>query len=341
MHQYITSILIQNIFYKYEHCHTLKSTSYYLVYSSPIINEIAGYEATEKRINEVEYTPPESKLSLVGEEVIHTDGEIDYSILGSGPAGSVIAHELTRNIPNAKVLLVESGSLVKPNAVNTEEDTDFYEMNNRRYTVNRSLSLRNGMAVGGGSMINLNLAFPPDLPQIRDRIHSWRKWGYVDNELLNDTQIDQAYEWVKSYVLTRKVGPEEINRNNQLLFEGDKHSDTYYLNTRINDPDGIDKVSSFEAFIYPALHGGLNYKGQLSLISDVKVTKLLTDDTNGVYGVRVKRNKPLDKDYVVKDLNNFNQVQNTDLTIRAKNIIIASGTLGSTGILLNSDLHNN
>ena len=85
------------------------------------------------------------------------------------------------------------------------------------------------------------------------------------------------------------------------------------------------------------MHGGPDYKGHLSLISDAKVTKLLIDGTNKVYGVKVNRNKPLDRDYVVKDLNKFDKFHKTQLTIRAKNIIVASGTLGSAGLLLNSD----
>ena len=115
---------------------TLRQTWLYLVYSSPIVNEIAGYTEKEKRVNEVEYTPPPSKLYLDGEEIRHEDGDIDYLIIGSGPAGSVIAHELTRNLANSRVVLVDAGSLIKPNSVNTEEDTDFYEKNNQRYTAN-------------------------------------------------------------------------------------------------------------------------------------------------------------------------------------------------------------
>ena len=90
-------------------------------------------------------------------------------------------------------------------------------------------------AVGGGSMVNLNLAFSPDLPQVRETIQAWRKRGHVDDELLSDNEIDRAYAWVKSYVLTRKVSPKEINRNNQLLFDGNSQADTYHLNTKVNN----------------------------------------------------------------------------------------------------------
>ena len=196
------------------------------------------------------------------------------------------------------------------------------------------------MAVGGGSLVNLNLAFAPTLPQIQAALQAWRSGGAVNKSLFSEASISDAYEWVKLYTRTRKVKNEEINRNNQLLYNGSRFADTYHLNTKLNDPDGIDKVSSLEAFIYPALNGGPNYKGHLSLIPNMSAVKLLTEGSNRVYGVKLQRNAALDKPYIVNNVNGFGRMNNEYLTIRAKNIIIASGTLGSAGILLNSDVYN-
>jgi hypothetical protein len=48
-------------------------------------------------------------------EVTLTDGPIDYLIVGSGPAGSVLAHELRRG--GKRVVLLEKGSFVVPGSM--------------------------------------------------------------------------------------------------------------------------------------------------------------------------------------------------------------------------------
>jgi hypothetical protein len=50
-------------------------------------------------------------------QVVSKDREIDYLIIGSGPAGSVLAHELRRG--GKRVVLVERGAFVVPGSMET------------------------------------------------------------------------------------------------------------------------------------------------------------------------------------------------------------------------------
>ncbi|MGB9417762.1 MAG: NAD(P)-binding protein [Acidobacteriaceae bacterium] len=79
-------------------------------------------------------------------ELIEKDGHpIDVLIVGSGPAGSVLAHELRRR--GKRVLLLERGSFVIPGSMETRLIDDLIDT---RTTTDGGIRVRNGMAVGGG-----------------------------------------------------------------------------------------------------------------------------------------------------------------------------------------------
>src|SRR5690606_5656069 len=67
------------------------------------------------------------------------EGKIDAVIIGSGAAGSVVAHELQQ--AGLKVLILEKGPLVIPGAINTENNMRFCESKSMRLTENGSLAL--------------------------------------------------------------------------------------------------------------------------------------------------------------------------------------------------------
>ncbi|WP_316354567.1 GMC oxidoreductase [Candidatus Trichorickettsia mobilis] len=331
----------------------LRQTWLYIVYSTPLTYDLASIiPKEENKIVAVNLNLPKTKLKVVDNEIINEDGEIDYLIIGSGPAASVIAHELTRQVTGAKVVLVESGSFVKPLSTITEASSNLMESNNDRRTISGGIVIRNGATVGGGTTVNLDLAFSPLLPQIKAKLQGWVDFDRLPADFLHQSNQDwqklhDAYEWVKSYVHTRQVSAEEINDNNKLLKDGDLLATTYNLNAR--KPSGkkneILKISAVEAFILPALRGGDNFKGHLSLLPNAKAIRInfSNNDNDGEKkstGVSVIAQPLLREEYVAEDINNLKLSEAKEYTIKAKNIIISAGTLGSAELLLKSNINN-
>ena len=103
-------------------------------------------------------------------ELTEKDGHaIDVLIVGSGPAGSVLAHELRRS--GQRVLLLERGSFVVAGSMETRLIDDLVDT---RASMDGTIRVRNGMAVGGGSQVNVDLCFAPTTEAIRTKIEGWR-----------------------------------------------------------------------------------------------------------------------------------------------------------------------
>jgi len=91
------------------------------------------------------------------------------------------------------------------------------------------------MAVGGGSLVNVDLCFAPTLPSIQAKIASWRREGRIGNDDFTLDELARAYEWVKAAIGTRVLSENEINANNRALWDGAMraglHPKLYDLNT--------------------------------------------------------------------------------------------------------------
>jgi choline dehydrogenase-like flavoprotein len=276
-------------------------------------------------------------------EVAHKDGVIDYLIVGSGPAGSVLAHELRRG--SKRVVLVERGSFTVPGAMETRLINDFQESGGGRYSVDGAILIKNGMAVGGGSLVNVDLCFAPTLPTVQFRIDQWRKEGRIGSEDFTRADLAKAYEWVKSSIGTRVLSESEINTNNRKLWDGalasKLHPKLYDLNTY---PPGkspypvTDKRSAATELLLSALTDSVN---PLSMIPDAEVRRVLFEKgTLRVRGVEVKMRNAIDKPGIIKDPNNLNLPAGKLVTIRARRVILSAGALGSPTILLRSNIPN-
>ncbi len=323
---------------------TVRKLYSYLTYSSPLTSKIAGYNTQVLKVAETSCTVPPTTLHYANNTITHCDGEIDYLIIGSGPAGSLIAHELVVQKPGCRVVLIDSGSFVKPRSIITESSSEFMESQNLRTTISGGIALRNGQALGGGTIVNLDLAFSPLLPNIKKNIQSWVTNNFIDGSLIHRNSSDwknleEAYDYVAHHIGTRKVDPTEVNENNQILLAATPTATTYSLNARrpVHGQDKNLKISALETFIMPALENGL------SIIPDVTVKKILFTITNNkphASGIEIEFKKPLNKTYTITDPNNFNVSCGETATIHAKNIIVCAGTMGSAELLLRSHIPN-
>jgi hypothetical protein len=176
---------------------------------------VKGYGAVQEPLTAVKlnlYAPPEylkahmphlppTRLAYNAgkKELGEKDGhQIDVLIVGSGPAGSVLAHELRQN--GKRVLLLERGSFVIPGSMETRL---IDELIDTRESMDGTIRIRNGMGVGGGSQVNVDLCFAPTTEAIRTRIEGWRKAGYIAPDQFTQAELAREYEWVKHVIGTR------------------------------------------------------------------------------------------------------------------------------------------
>jgi hypothetical protein len=274
-------------------------------------------------------------------EIVSSDGPIDYLIVGSGPAGSVLAHELRHG--GKHVVLVERGSFIEPGSMQTRNNSALIDA---RTSDDGAILISNGMTVGGGSQVNVNLSFAPTLPSIQAKINSWRRDGRIGPNDFTRDQLASAYKWVKAAIGTRTLSESEINANNHVLWDGARreglHPKLYDLNTY---PPGqspypiTDKRSSESELLIEALQDPDN---PLSLIPDADVRRVLFEQREGerkAVGVEIRMRAPIRGDGVIADPNSFGAAGET-VVVHARTVILSAGALGSPTILLRSGVLN-
>jgi choline dehydrogenase-like flavoprotein len=320
-----------------------------LIYASERTNPYAQYDPDPPYYGKGEdLSFYQSNLELKDNQIIHKVGEVDYLIIGSGPAGSLIAHELVRKLNNSRVVLIDQGPFIRPQSMRTDQKSEFMESGGHRTTYDKSILIKNGQVIGGGTTVNIDLAFSPLLPFIRNRLERWVKKGWVDPSIIgkenNWKGLKTAYNCVEKKVKTRKVGPQEINKNNALLKSSMSTATTYDLNQRVpQNKEKILKMSAVDGFIIPALKGGKDFIGKLDIIPSAKVDHILFEGAGVLKkakGVALTFESPHPNPNVVRDINGFKAKPGQKAVINARNVIICAGTLGSAAILLRSDIMN-
>ncbi|MBI3758387.1 MAG: GMC family oxidoreductase, partial [Deltaproteobacteria bacterium] len=286
--------------------------------------------------------PTRLRYDAARKEIVSSSGEIDYLVAGSGPAGSVLAHELRRG--GRRVVLLERGSFIVPGSMETRLIDGLIDT---RTSIDGGIRIRNGMAVGGGSQVNVDLCFAPTLPSIQAKIDLRRTAGRIAKTDFTMAELASAYEWVKSAIGTRVLSESEINGNNRVLWGGAKlaglHPKLYDLNTY---PPGqspypvTDKRSAESELVLKALQDDPN---PLSLIPDADVRRVLFETTAGVrraIGVEIRLRAPIQEPGVIADPNGLRLPPGETLQIRARNVILSAGALGSAAVLLRSGIDN-
>lgn len=286
--------------------------------------------------------PTRLHLDRQNREIVSNDTAIDYLIVGSGPAGSVLAHELRRG--GKHVLLVERGSFTVPGAMQTRLIDSLLDT---RTSEDGGILIHNGMAVGGGSEVNVDLCFAPTLPAIQVKIDSWRQQGHIGPDDFTRAQLDTAYAWVKTAIGTRTLSKSEINANNHVLWDGARragfHPKLYDLNTY---PPGkspypiTDKRSSESQLLVEALQ---DLQNPLSMIPDADVRRVLFEKQDGernAVGVEMRMRAPIPGAGVIPDPNGFGLAADESVVVHARTVILAAGALGSPVLLLRSDVPN-
>lgn len=272
------------------------------------------------------------------------DGVIDYLIVGSGPGGATVAAELQK--AGKKVVLVEQGPFVVWGSMNTMSYSSLMYKNNAAATSDNGILVRSGQAVGGGTTVNIDLAFSPLEGTIQARIADWIERGWIDGRFYTQERMAAAYQWVRNAIGTREVTQCELNRDNRALWDGavalGVNPSLYHLNRFPQDlsPSPVtQKRDAARQLVLPAMTDTQN---PLSVIPDMVVQEILftpegSDGSVYATGVSLLANTPWTTyGNTIVDPCRLGIVPGSLVSIYAKNVVLSAGAIGSARILLNT-----
>jgi len=320
------------------------------IYASPLGRRFAGLDprdaqaaARESEAPSPQFPPTWLVHDAAARRLGPRTGRLDAIVVGSGPAGAVIASELQH--AGWRVLVLEGGPFVVPGSMNTRAMPRLLESRGRRASVDGSVLFSNAEAVGGGSTVNIDLAFSPTHPSVQHRIEDWRAQGHVALDQYRLPDLERAEAWVRARIGTRRPVFEEVNRNNRVLWDGAQrsgwHPKLYELNTF---PPGAwptpasDKRSAVSGMLLAAMQDSLN---PLAVLPDAWVTAIHTEPRKGgqaATGVRFVVRAPWRSSGVLADPLSLNLTPGDTLTVEADRVILCAGALGSASLLLRSGL---
>lgn len=288
--------------------------------------------------------PSRLRYNCATKTIQHQDGAIDYLVIGSGPGGAAVCHELQK--AGKRVVLIEKGPFVVWGSMDTRSYSRLMFRNNQATTVNNSVVFRSGETMGGGSTVNIDLAFSPLASTIQSRIGQWIASELLDAEYYSTEKIAAAYQKVRQDIGTREVSQDELNRDNLALWNGAKafgvDPSLYHLNrfpTGLSPSPVDDKLDAARQLLLSAMQDTAN---PLSIICDAIVDQIqFTTQSDGktvqATGITLTINEPwTEYNNTVVDPSNLQIPSGTTVEIAAENVILAAGTIGTAQILLNS-----
>lgn len=141
----------------------------------------------------------------------------DVCIVGTGAGGAVTAATLAQ--AGFDVLLVEEGGYYTSKEFTTRErdvTPRLYQEGGARTTKDLGISILQGKAVGGTTVVNWTTSFrtPEDVVQTWRDKHAVKGFAYAD--------LVPHYEAIEKRLAIAKVSEDSMNRNNRTLFDGCK-----------------------------------------------------------------------------------------------------------------------
>ena len=250
----------------------------------------------------------------------------DVCIVGSGPGGSMVAQRLARG--GAKVVVLEEGGFWTKDEFDMQEATAFprlYQDRGNRASADLSISVLQGRAVGGGTVINWTTSYrTPD-----DVLAFWRD---REGSVLTPEALRPHFEEVEQRLGIAKVDLEDTNPNNRAIYDGCKklgwQVDTTRRNVRGCLRTGycgmgcpVDaKQSATLTYLPDAIAKGAE------VYADCRVTKIEWSGTRATAAIGA--------------LLHPGTQQATGLTLRVEPrvIVVSGGALNSPALLLRSGL---
>jgi hypothetical protein len=272
------------------------------------------------------------------------EGSIEYLVIGSGPGGATVAHELQK--AGKRVVLIEQGPFVVWGSMDTMSYSTLMYNNNVAATSDNGVLVRSGQTMGGGSTVNIDLAFSPLEGTIQARMANWIEQGWIDGPFYTQERLAAAYQWVRNAMGTREVTQCELNKDNLVLWDGATelgvNPSLYHLNRFPQDLSPSPVTQKRDAARQLIIGAMEDVQNPLSVIPDVAVQEILftSPDPGGslrATGASLLANTPWTAyGNTIVDPCQLGIPPTTLVTIQADNIILSAGTLGSARILLNT-----
>ena len=140
----------------------------------------------------------------------------DVCIVGSGPGGAMVAARLAA--AGAKVVVLEEGGYHQKDDFDMQESTAYpmlYQDRGNRATADLSISVLQGRAVGGGTVVNWTTSYRTP----EEVLGYWR-----DHEglALSPATLQPHFEEIERRLGIEKVQLEDTNANNRSIYDGCK-----------------------------------------------------------------------------------------------------------------------
>lgn len=250
----------------------------------------------------------------------------DYIVVGSGPSGGRIAHDLTQ--AGARVLMIEAGSFLKAADFpkpEIESSSQMFWGGGVELNHDARLGFLRAKCVGGTSIVNQAL-----LDRFDDLV--WSSWSEESGISFSDEMMDSHYSAVENSMSLQKIEKKYFGKNTQIFVKAFEKKGLGWTALRRGQKDcGLDhgndciaclggcprksKQSTLVTAVEPAVAKGLEVLANCEVQS-------LTESSNDI------RLKAL--------LKNKSARQNQSIELKAKSVILAGGSFGSTKILLQS-----
>lgn len=154
----------------------------------------------------------------------------DVCVIGSGPGGAIAASRLAR--AGASVVVLEEGGHHVKEEFDMEEGTAYprlYQERGNRATADLSISVLQGRAVGGGTVVNWTTSYrTPNL------VLEW--WQEKEGSEIAPRALASHFDEIEARLGIEKVDVEDLNANNRALWDGCTklgwHVDTVSRNVR-------------------------------------------------------------------------------------------------------------
>lgn len=152
---------------------------------------------------------------ITGDELTQdTEVSCDVCVIGSGPGGSWLAHELVRQ--GKSVVMLEEGGYHTRREFDMTEARAFpslYQDLGNRTTDDLSVNLLQGRSVGGGTTVNWCSSFrTPD--------HVLKHWVEKNGSEFNTATLNPHWDHIEKRLHVAEWPLESINQNNKMLWDG-------------------------------------------------------------------------------------------------------------------------